>query len=130
MFSDIFNTFKGNKNLHFHRLVFGSVQGSFLSVQPDTHLRFLSRFLETSMFSSFVDSKVIARWVDGDPAQHLFDSRLERERLCDAEQEDPRDSRYKQCTSLFESGTSCLHRETTVGRSIRTQEREKPSPGL
>lgn len=82
------------------------------------------------MFSSFVDGKVIARWVDGDPAQHLFDSRLERDRLCDAEQEDPRDSRYKQCTSLFESGTSCLHHETTVGRSIGTQEREKASPGL
>lgn len=56
------------------------------------------------MFSSFVDGKVIARWVDKDPVQHLFDSRLERERLYDAEQEDPRHSHYRKCTSLFESG--------------------------
>lgn len=86
-------------------------QGSFLSVQPETHLHFLSRFLETSIFSSFVDGKVIARWVDGDPVQHLFDSRLERERLCDAEEEDSRSGRYRKCTSLFESGTFHLAHE-------------------
>lgn len=80
-------------------------QGSFLSVQPETHLHFLSRFLETSMFSSFVDGKVIARWVDKDPLQNLFDSRLERDRLYDAEEEDSRTSRYRKCTSLFDSGT-------------------------
>lgn len=74
------------------------------------------------MFSSFVDGKVIARWVDRDPVQHLFDSRLERERLCDTEQEDPRNSRYRQCTSLFESGTSYLHHDIIIiiSRSIRT----------
>lgn len=76
------------------------------------------------MFSSFVDGKLIARWVDRDPAQHLFDSRLERERLCDVEQEDPRNGCYRQqSTSLFESGTSYLHHEI-VGRSLQTKERE------
>lgn len=95
-------------------------QGSFLSVQPETHLHFLSRFLETSMFSSFVDGKVIARWVDRDPVQHLFDSRLERERLYDTEEEDSRNGRYRKCTSLFESGTFHLLCEIVFKRSIRT----------
>lgn len=69
------------------------------------------------MFSSFVDGKVIARWVDRDPVQHLFDSRLERERLYDTEEEDSRNGRYRKCTSLFESGT---FREIIFRRSIRT----------
>lgn len=102
-------------------------QGSFLSVQPETHLHFLSRFLETSIFSSFVDGKVIARWVDGDPVQRLFDSRLERERLCDAEEEDSRSGRYRKCTSLFESGTFHLVRELIVRRSISARWRCKMS---
>uniref|UniRef100_H3D3K0 DENN domain containing 5B n=1 Tax=Tetraodon nigroviridis TaxID=99883 RepID=H3D3K0_TETNG len=85
-------------------------KGSFLSVQPETHLHFLSRFLETSMFSSFVDGKVIARWLDADPVQHVFDSRLERERLCDAEQEEPRQSGYRKCTSLLESAQTIERR--------------------
>lgn len=80
-------------------------QGSFLSVQPATHLHFLSRFLETSMFSAFVDGKVISRWADREPLQQLFDNRLERERLYDTDEEDSRNCRYRKCTSLFESGT-------------------------
>uniref|UniRef100_A0AAQ6AJV2 UDENN domain-containing protein n=1 Tax=Amphiprion ocellaris TaxID=80972 RepID=A0AAQ6AJV2_AMPOC len=78
-------------------------KGSFLSVQPATHLHFFSRFLETSMFSSFVDGKVISRWADREPLQLLFDSRLERERLYDTGEEDPRSCPYRKCTTLFES---------------------------
>ncbi|XP_037623435.1 DENN domain-containing protein 5B-like isoform X2 [Sebastes umbrosus] len=78
-------------------------KGSFLSVQPTTHLHFLSRFLETSMFSSFVDGKVISRWADREPMQQLFDSRLERERLYVTDEEDSRTCRYRKCTTVFES---------------------------
>uniref|UniRef100_A0A8C7ZJ17 DENN/MADD domain containing 5B n=1 Tax=Oryzias sinensis TaxID=183150 RepID=A0A8C7ZJ17_9TELE len=53
-------------------------KGSFLAVQPAAHRNFLSRFLETSMFSSFVDGKVISCWADREPLQQLFDSRLQR----------------------------------------------------
>uniref|UniRef100_A0A8C7ZMV0 DENN/MADD domain containing 5B n=1 Tax=Oryzias sinensis TaxID=183150 RepID=A0A8C7ZMV0_9TELE len=55
-------------------------KGSFLAVQPAAHRNFLSRFLETSMFSSFVDGKVISCWADREPLQQLFDSRLQRGR--------------------------------------------------
>uniref|UniRef100_A0A8C9XTR1 DENN/MADD domain containing 5B n=1 Tax=Sander lucioperca TaxID=283035 RepID=A0A8C9XTR1_SANLU len=78
-------------------------KGSFLSVQPASHLHFLSHFLETSMFSSFVDGKVISRWADREPLQQLFDSRLERERLYDTDTEDSRNCRYRKCTTVFES---------------------------
>lgn len=57
------------------------------------------------MFSSFVDGKVISRWADREPQQQLFDNRLERERLYDTDEEDPRNRCYRKCTSLFESGT-------------------------
>lgn len=58
------------------------------------------------MFSSFVDGKVISRWADREPLQQLFDSRLERERLYDTDEDsDARHCRYRKCTSLFESGT-------------------------
>uniref|UniRef100_A0A7N9APF5 DENN domain-containing protein 5B-like n=1 Tax=Mastacembelus armatus TaxID=205130 RepID=A0A7N9APF5_9TELE len=77
---------------------------SFLSVQPAPYLRFLSRFLETSMFSSFVEGKVISRWADREPLQQLFDNRLERERLYDPDDNDSCNCRYRKCTTLFESG--------------------------
>ncbi|KAF7662895.1 hypothetical protein LDENG_00223830 [Lucifuga dentata] len=85
-------------------------KGSFLSVQPAAHLHFLSRFLETTMFSSFVDGKVISRWADREPLQQLFDSRLERERLYDTDEEDSPNCRYRKCTMLFESAQAIEHR--------------------
>ncbi|KAM3870300.1 DENN domain-containing protein 5B-like [Diretmus argenteus] len=85
-------------------------KGSFLSVQPATHLHFLSRFLETAMFSSFVDGKVISRWADREPLQQLFDSRVERERLYDTDEEDSHNCRYIKCTMLFESAQAIERR--------------------
>uniref|UniRef100_A0AAQ6IQ20 DENN domain containing 5B n=1 Tax=Anabas testudineus TaxID=64144 RepID=A0AAQ6IQ20_ANATE len=85
-------------------------KGSFLSVQPVTHLRFLSRFLETSMFSFFVDGKVISHWADREPQQQLFDNRLERERLYDTDGVDSRNCSYRKCTTLFESAQAIEHR--------------------
>uniref|UniRef100_A0AAX7UF99 DENN domain containing 5B n=1 Tax=Astatotilapia calliptera TaxID=8154 RepID=A0AAX7UF99_ASTCA len=90
--------------------MFNFDKGSFLSVQPASHLHFLSRFLETSMFSSFVDGKVISRWADREPLQQLFDSRLERERLYDTGSEDSCSCLYRKCTTLFESGQTIERR--------------------
>ncbi|XP_028263209.1 DENN domain-containing protein 5B-like [Parambassis ranga] len=85
-------------------------KGSFLSVQPATHLHFLSRFLETSIFTSFVDGKVISRWADREPLQLLFDSRLERERLYDTGEEHSHVAPYRKCTTLFESAQTIERR--------------------
>uniref|UniRef100_A0A8C6TK23 DENN/MADD domain containing 5B n=1 Tax=Neogobius melanostomus TaxID=47308 RepID=A0A8C6TK23_9GOBI len=85
-------------------------KGSFLSVQPASHLTFMSRFLETVMFSSFVEGKVISRWADREPMQQLFDSRVERQRLYDTDDDDPRSGRYRKCTALHESAQAVERR--------------------
>jgi hypothetical protein len=50
---------------------------TFLSDQPTQHLPFLSRFLETQMFASLVDSKVMAT-SDGELDYNIkvFDQRI------------------------------------------------------
>lgn len=85
-------------------------KGSFLSVQPTSHLSFMSRFLETTMFSSFVDGKVISRWAEREPMQQLFDSRVERRRLYDTDEDEPRSTHYRKCTSLLESAQAVERR--------------------
>ena len=52
---------------------------AFLSDQPSNHRPFYSAFLETSMFTAFIDQKIMAFW---DPEQagqelQLFDARVE-----------------------------------------------------
>ncbi|KAG7522364.1 DENN domain-containing protein 5B-like [Solea senegalensis] len=84
-------------------------KGSFLSAQPMTHLRFLSRFLETSMFSNFVDGKVISHWAERDPLQQLFDNRVEKERLYDTDK-DSCNCHYRKSTTLFESAQATERR--------------------
>ncbi|XP_028971035.2 DENN domain-containing protein 5B [Esox lucius] len=85
-------------------------KGSFLSTQPTQHLHFLSRFLETAMFSSFVDSKVLSRWADRDPIQRVFDRRLEKDRLYDTFEDDPGNRRYRKCAVLHESAQAVERR--------------------
>ncbi|VDP12480.1 unnamed protein product [Soboliphyme baturini] len=52
-------------------------KASFLSDQPESHLPFLAAFLETQMFTSFIDSKIISQWDDSDIQYvQLFDQRL------------------------------------------------------
>uniref|UniRef100_A0A8C7TIK4 UDENN domain-containing protein n=1 Tax=Oncorhynchus mykiss TaxID=8022 RepID=A0A8C7TIK4_ONCMY len=78
-------------------------KGSFLSAQPAPHLHFLSWFLETAMFSSFLDSKVLSRWADQEPLQRVFDGRLEREHLYDTFEDDPGNRRYRKCSEEGEN---------------------------
>ncbi|CCD64625.1 Lateral Signaling Target [Caenorhabditis elegans] len=51
-------------------------KASFLSDQPDSHLTFLAAFLETQMFTSFIDSKILSQWETPDEGVVLFDSRI------------------------------------------------------
>ncbi|KAK1888165.1 DENN domain containing protein 5B [Dissostichus eleginoides] len=62
-------------------------KGSFLSGQP-----------------------VISRWADREPLQQLFDSRLERDRLYDTDEEESRNCRYRKCTTGFESAQAVERR--------------------
>ncbi|WKX95213.1 hypothetical protein Q1695_012012 [Nippostrongylus brasiliensis] len=51
-------------------------KASFLSDQPDSHLGFLAAFLETQMFTSFIDAKILSQWEPPDENLVLFDSRI------------------------------------------------------
>lgn len=51
-------------------------KATFLSDQPAQHLPFLSRFLETQMFTSLVDSKVMSSWTELDDNIKVFDERI------------------------------------------------------
>lgn len=52
-------------------------KASFLSDQPEHHRPFLCRFLESQMFATLIDNKIMAVWdKDMDPNLKLFDSRI------------------------------------------------------
>ena len=52
---------------------------AFLSDQPNHHWPFYAAFLESSMFTAFIDEKVTSMWLPEKASQHLvlFDSRVE-----------------------------------------------------
>lgn len=39
---------------------------AFLSDQPEPHLPFLSRFIETQMFATLIDNKIVSLWEEPD----------------------------------------------------------------
>lgn len=51
-------------------------KASFLSDQPQRHRPFLSRFLETQMFATLVDNKIMANWGDYDANLQVFENRI------------------------------------------------------
>ncbi|XP_030385516.1 DENN domain-containing protein 5B [Scaptodrosophila lebanonensis] len=52
-------------------------KSSFLSDQPEHHRAFLSRFLESQMFATLIDNKILAMWESEPDAQlHFFDQRV------------------------------------------------------
>ncbi|CAD5212281.1 unnamed protein product [Bursaphelenchus okinawaensis] len=51
-------------------------KASFLSDQPDSYLPFLAAFLETQMFTSFIDAKLKAQFNEVDENLMLFDKRI------------------------------------------------------
>ena len=51
-------------------------KAAFLGDQPEAHLRFLSAFIESQMFTCFIDNKIISQWEEPDPNLRLFEMRL------------------------------------------------------
>lgn len=84
---------------------FWSHQASFLSDQPEPYLPFLSRFLETQMFASFIDNKIMCHDDDDkDPVLRVFDSRVDKIRLLNVRTPTLRTSMYQKCTTVDEAG--------------------------
>uniref|UniRef100_A0A8D1MT37 DENN domain containing 5A n=1 Tax=Sus scrofa TaxID=9823 RepID=A0A8D1MT37_PIG len=75
-------------------------KASFLSDQPEPYLPFLSRFLETQMFASFIDNKIMCHDDDDkDPVLRVFDARVDKIRLLNVRTPTLRTSMYQKCTT-------------------------------
>ncbi|XP_069756478.1 DENN domain-containing protein 5A isoform X8 [Narcine bancroftii] len=76
-------------------------KASFLSDQPEPYLPFLSRFLETQMFASFIDNKIM-RHDDDDKDQILrvFDTRVDKIRTLNVRTPTLRTSMYQKCSTI------------------------------
>ncbi|KAI6068116.1 DENN domain-containing protein 5A [Aix galericulata] len=82
-------------------------KASFLSDQPEPYLPFLSRFLETQMFASFIDNKIMCHDEDDkDPVLRVFDSRVDKIRLLNVRTPTLRTSMYQKCTTIDEAEKS------------------------
>ena len=57
---------------------------TFLSDQPAAHLPFLSRFLESQMFASFIDSKVLANFGQAHHCVRVLDTRIKLLKLANS----------------------------------------------
>eukprot|EP00057_Strongylocentrotus_purpuratus_P030402 XP_781573.4 PREDICTED: DENN domain-containing protein 5B isoform X2 [Strongylocentrotus purpuratus] len=53
-------------------------KNAFLADTPELHLPFMSPFLETQLFASFIDNKIISNWEEKDQALSIFDERVEQ----------------------------------------------------
>ncbi|KPP74473.1 hypothetical protein Z043_106363 [Scleropages formosus] len=85
-------------------------KASFLSDQPEPYLPFLSRFIETQMFATFIDNKIMSQWEEKEPLLRVFDGRLEKARLYGARAPGLRTSGYQRCVTLRESAQAIEQR--------------------
>ncbi|XP_074050887.1 DENN domain-containing protein 5B isoform X2 [Macrotis lagotis] len=85
-------------------------KASFLSDQPEPYLPFLSHFIETQMFATFVDNKIMSQWEEKDPLLRVFDSRIEKIRLYNVRAPVLRTSIYQKCNTLKEAAHSIEQR--------------------
>lgn len=85
-------------------------KASFLSDQPEPYLPFLSHFIETQMFATFIDNKIMSQWEEKEPQLRVFDARIEKARLYNVRAPNLRSSSYQRCSILKESAQSIEQR--------------------
>ncbi|KAM6436707.1 DENN domain-containing protein 5B isoform 2-T2 [Liasis olivaceus] len=85
-------------------------KASFLSDQPEPYLPFLSHFIETQMFATFIDNKIMSQWEEKDPFLRVFDSRIEKMRLYNVRIPALRTSTYQKCSTLKEAAQAIEQR--------------------
>ncbi|XP_072340394.1 DENN domain-containing protein 5B isoform X2 [Scyliorhinus torazame] len=85
-------------------------KASFLSDQPEPYLPFLSHFIETQMFATFIDNKIVSLWEEKDPLLRVFDSRIEKMKIYSIRIPTLRTSNYQKCTVLKEAAQAIEQR--------------------
>ncbi|XP_059607628.1 DENN domain-containing protein 5B isoform X1 [Phlebotomus argentipes] len=82
-------------------------KASFLSDQPQHHRPFLSRFLESQMFATLIDNKIMSAWADEgeevDSNLKLFDDRIKLLRKRFGGESIIRTSNYEPCITARET---------------------------
>ncbi|KAM7377834.1 hypothetical protein PAMA_012977 [Pampus argenteus] len=85
-------------------------KASFLSDQPEPYLPFLSHFIETQMFATFIDNKIMSQWEEKEPLLRVFDARIDKARLYNVRAPSLRSSCYQRCSILKESAQAIEQR--------------------
>ncbi|CAJ1055757.1 DENN domain-containing protein 5B isoform X3 [Xyrichtys novacula] len=85
-------------------------KASFLSDQPEPYLPFLSHFIETQMFATFIDNKIMSQWEEKEPLLRVFDARIEKARLYNVRAPSLRSSSYQRCSVLKEAAQAIEQR--------------------
>ncbi|XP_076023478.1 DENN domain-containing protein 5B-like isoform X2 [Genypterus blacodes] len=85
-------------------------KASFLSDQPEPYLPFLSHFIETQMFATFIDNKIMSQWEEKEPLLSVFDARVDKARLYNVRAPNLRSSTYQRSSILKESAQSIEQR--------------------
>ncbi|TNN24681.1 DENN domain-containing protein 5B [Liparis tanakae] len=85
-------------------------KASFLSDQPEPYLPFLSAFIETQMFATFIDNKIMSQWGDKEPLLRVFDGRVDKARLLNVRAPSLRSSSYQRCSTLKEAAQAVEQR--------------------
>ncbi|XP_070784958.1 DENN domain-containing protein 5B isoform X1 [Enoplosus armatus] len=85
-------------------------KASFLSDQPEPYLPFLSHFIETQMFATFIDNKIMSQWEEKEPLLRVFDTRIDKARLYNVRAPSLRSSSYQRCSILKESAQAIEQR--------------------
>uniref|UniRef100_A0A7N6AQJ8 DENN domain containing 5B n=1 Tax=Anabas testudineus TaxID=64144 RepID=A0A7N6AQJ8_ANATE len=85
-------------------------KASFLSDQPEPYLPFLSHFIETQMFATFIDNKIMSQWEEKELLLRVFDARIDKARLYNVRAPSLRSSNYQRCSVLKESAQAIEQR--------------------
>ncbi|XP_066992829.2 DENN domain-containing protein 5B [Anabrus simplex] len=88
-------------------------KATFLSDQPEQHLPFLSRFIESQMFATLIDNKIMTIWSEIDPNLRVFDRRIRllRKRFGEGLVRTPS---YEPCTTICDSQLLLEKRLATI----------------
>lgn len=78
-------------------------KASFLSDQPEQHRLFLWRFLETQMFATLIDNKILSIWGEIDNNLIIFDNRIKYLKQRYGGENLMRSLTYEPCTSAHET---------------------------
>lgn len=79
---------------------------AFLGDQREDHLQFMSSFIETQMFASFIDCKILSQWSEADRNLAVFEMRLKPQKDDSCEQ---RFRRFYRTAAAKEAGDATYY---------------------